>query len=99
MYVTAPDVLEKRMQEIEKEINRKAWDIINDSISKLDEKKEREVKEKENNIALLAREMAKVIVNNNKMNIGIKKTQKVLDEIEEGGKIENDKEKNSRKRK
>ena len=94
MYTTAPDVLDKRMKEIDREIERRAIALADQKLQEVKSEKEIEVKEKELNIKELAREMAKVILTNNKAILGKNDTEKAIEKIEqeEGGE-ENVKEK------
>lgn len=94
MYTTAPDVLDKKMKEIDKEIEKRAIALADQKLQEVKSEKEIEVKEKELNIKELAREMAKVILTNNKAILGKNDTEKAIEKIEqeEGGE-ENVKEK------
>ena len=94
MYTTAPDVLDKKMKEIDKEIEKRAIALADQKLQEVKSEKEIEVKEKELNIKELAREMAKVILTNNKAILGKNDTEKAIEKIEqEEGGAENVKEK------
>lgn len=93
LYSTAPDVLDKKMEELDKEIEKRAIILANQKLQEVKDEKEIEVEEKELSIKELAREMAKVILANNKAALGKKDTDKAIEKINaEGGKIENGKE-------
>ena len=93
MYTTAPDVLDKKMQEINKEIERQAIVLADQKLQEVKSEKELEVEEKELNIQELAREMAKVILTNNKAVLGKNDTEKAIEKIEQEGGEENVKKK------
>ena len=63
LYSTAPDVLEKRIREIDKEIQEKAMNKVTDKVEKYRSKYRAKVEEKENSIEELANEMADLILN------------------------------------
>ena len=87
MYTTAPDVLDKKMEEIDKEIEKRAIALANQKLQEVKSEKELEVEEKELSIQELANEMAKAILANNKAVLGKNDTQKAIEKIEqeEGG--------------
>ena len=98
LYSTAPDVLDKKMEELDKEIEKRAIILANQKLQEVKDEKEREVEEKELSIEELAREMAKVILANNKAALGKKDTEKAIEKIdEEGGKTEDVKEKKTKR--
>ncbi len=95
MYTTAPDVLDKKMKEIDREIEKRAIILADQKLQEVKSEKELEVEEKEINMAELAKEMAKVILANNKAVLGKSDTEKAIEKIEqeEGGEKENVKKK------
>ena len=98
LYSTAPDVLDKKMEELDKEIEKRAIILANQKLQEVKDEKEREVEEKELSIEELAREMAKEILANNKAALGKKDTEKAIEKIdEEGGKTEDVKEKKTKR--
>ena len=68
LYTTAPDVLDKKMRELDRIIEKRAVDLVNDTIADatLNNQKKREVEEKEKNIANLIKEMAKTMIEENR---------------------------------
>ncbi len=67
MYTTAPDVLDKRMKELNKVIEQKAVEMAQNSLEKAqNNKKYVEVKRRESQIDELAKEMAVAILEENK---------------------------------
>ena len=86
------------MEELDKEIEKRAIILANQKLQEVKDEKEREVEEKELSIEELAREMAKVILANNKAALGKKDTEKAIEKIdEEGGKTEDVKEKKTKR--
>ena len=84
LYSTAPDVLQKRIKELDKEIERKALDKVTEDVEKY-RSKYRE--EKESSIDELANEMAKLILDENREYLGNEMVDELLKEqnTEEGG--------------
>lgn len=70
LYSTAPDVLQKRIQELDKEIEKKAVDKVEGQVEKYKSRYREEVTRKENSIDELADEMAKLILNENREYLG-----------------------------
>lgn len=85
LYSTAPNVLEKRMKEIDKEIERKANEKANEAVRQaLDNReKEREVREKEAQMDELIDAMAKSILDENEEMLGTE-TKDAAKEIIDG---------------
>lgn len=108
MYSTAPDVLKKRMKEIDNEIEEKAIQIARDKVNEAKSEIEQELEDKENNMDDLIGQMAKIIIEENEEYIGndvvnraIEKVTKELEQksnTKEGGN-ENGKKKTTRGRK
>lgn len=72
LYTTAPDVLDKKMLELDKAIQERAKVLANNVISEaiIENKKERMVKEKENNIKKLTDEKAKKLISESEAFLG-----------------------------
>lgn len=87
LYSTAPDVLKKRIKELDKEIERKALDKVTEDVEKYRSKYREQVEEKESSIDELANEMAKLILDENREYLGNEMVDELLKEqnIEEGG--------------
>ncbi len=102
LYVTAPDVLDKRMkvlnQRIEEEAIRKANEKLLEAAQ--ESEKEREVKRKEKELQDLISTMAKMIIDENEQLVGEETAQKAKEKIDEeiaknkrkGGKANEEKE-------
>ena len=87
LYSTAPDVLQKRIKELDKEIERKALDKVTENVEKYRSKYREQVEEKESSIDELANEMAKLILDENREYLGNEMVDELLKEqnTEEGG--------------
>ncbi len=101
LYSTAPDVLEKRTKEIDKEIQKRAMDIVTEKVEKYRSKHRENVEEKENSIKELADEMANLILNENREYLGDDVVDGILNEnSKEGGEAKDEeKQKKTRTRK
>ena len=68
LYTTAPDVLEKRMKELDKQIEIDAIQKANDAVLEVRQEREieRKLKEKEKNYDDLVEKMAQLVIENNK---------------------------------
>ena len=89
LYSTAPDVLDKKMKEIDKEIERKAIDIVTEKVEKFRSENREKVEKKEASIDELADEMAMIILEENRRYLG----DDVVDGIKEDEVKENVEEK------
>lgn len=83
MYVTAPNVLKKKMAEIDKMIEDKAIEMANAKVDDAKTELERQVKEKEENIDDLISEMAKLIIKENEQYLGSELTDKAIEKLDE----------------
>ena len=93
LYSTAPDVLEKRIKELDKEIEQKAMDKVTERVEKYRSKVREQVEQKENSLDMLADEMANLILDQNREYLGNDVVDAILNEnnTEEGGKVEDEK--------
>lgn len=96
IYSTAPNVLKKKMVEIDKIIEDKAIAIANAKVDEAKTELERQVEEKEENIDDLIAEMAKMIIQENEPYLGTELTNKAIEKLDEentneGGKADGEK--------
>lgn len=103
LYSTAPDVLDKKMKELDKQIEREAYEKANEKVQEAQSAKEIALKKKENNMDQLIDNLAKLIIKNSKNNIGQDIAEDAIRRVdekpdEEGGTKENVKEKTKRRR-
>ena len=92
LYTTAPDVLDKRMKEldikIEEDAIRKANEVIFNVVE--ENEKQRRVRKKEEELDKLIDEMAMILINENKRVIGEDVANKSIEKIKEDYKNTND---------
>ena len=96
IYSTAPDVLKKKMKEIDKMIEEKAINLANEKVDEAKTELEKKMEEKEENIDDLIAEMAKSIIEENERYIGTELKEKAIEKIDEnntkeGGKTDGQK--------
>lgn len=99
LYVTAPDVLQKRMVALNREIEEKALDVAEEAVIYATNR--REIEEKEENIEDIINELAKELVEENRQYLGDEITnmaKEKIDNEEEGEKKDGKKTKTTRKR-
>ena len=103
IYSTAPDVLDKKMREIDKKIEEEAFNKANQKVQAAQSAKEKALAEKENNMDSLIDNLAKLIIEQNKSVVGedIAEDELIDKETEEKGGTKQDegKEKTKRRRK
>ena len=84
MYTTAPDVFVKKIKalnnKIEKEAMQKATNAVNEV--RIESENERKLKEKEREYESAVKELAKMILNQNKPIIGTKTAEKAKEKID-----------------
>ena len=102
MYITAPDVLKKKMKELDKVIEEKAFEKAQQKVSEAKSELQLKIEEKEESLEDLVSEMAKLIIRQNGKNLGKEVKDKAIEKIEkestkEGGKG-NEKKKSTRTR-
>ena len=88
LYSTAPDVLQKKIKELDKEVERRAMNQVEGQVEKYRSQYREQVEEKENSIDELANEMAKLILDENREYLGNDVVDGILEEnySEKGGK-------------
>ena len=99
LYVTAPDVLDKRINSLNKEIEKKAFQLAQDTINERKTEKEIVLRRKEQSFDDLIKEMAEALLKENKKYVGKEITEEAIERIktkEEGG-LKNEKKKTTRK--
>ena len=103
LYSTAPDVLDKKMRELDKQIEHEAFEKANQKVQEAQSAKEKEYKKKENNMDDLIDNLAKLIIKNNANNVGRAVAEDAIKRIddetnEKGGSKSDVKEKTKRRR-
>lgn len=83
MYSTAPDVLKRKMAELDNMIEEKALEKAREKVNEAKTELEQQVEEKEENIDDLIAQMAKLIIEENEQYIGTDVKEKAIDKLEE----------------
>ncbi len=82
LYSTAPDVLDKKMKELDKQIEQKAMDMANDAVIQAKSDKQKRIEEKEKSMNDLISQMAKLIIEENKTFVGEDIAEAAVDKID-----------------
>lgn len=108
LYSTAPDVLDKKMRELDRKIEEEAFNKANEKVIQAQSAKERALKAKENNMDSLIEQMAQLIIEQNRAIVGNDIAEDAIKEIkteretrrkkEKGGTEDNGKEKTKRRK-
>lgn len=85
LYSTSYDIFEKKMKVLDKNINDRAIDLANTTIEKVKSKAQIEAEKKEGNMEELIRNLAQVILQENKEYVGIEIANQAIKEIKEEG--------------
>ena len=83
LYSTAPNVLKKKMVEIDKMIEDKAIQMANQKVDEARTELENQIDEKEDNLDFLIAEMAKMIIQENEEYLGTELTDKAIEKVDE----------------
>lgn len=81
LYSTAPDVLDKRMEAINKEIQEKAMQLARDTVEEVKSEKQKIIEKKEKNFDDLVGELAQLIIKENKNYVGKDVAEKAVKRI------------------
>ena len=81
LYSTAPDVLTKRMKAIDEQIEKEAVKLANQTIDEVRNEKQKKVKEKEERMDRLIKEMAEALIKQNKVMLGKDVAEKSIEKI------------------
>lgn len=82
LYSTAPDVLDKRMEALNKEIEQKAIEKAKLVVDEVRSDKEKAIRKTEKSFEQLVSEMAKIIINDNKNYVGKDVAKEAIDKID-----------------
>lgn len=85
LYTTAPDVINKKIEELDKIINERALDLANETIDRVTVKnrRQKELELKEQTMEELIKEMAKSMIMENESYISSEIAQESINEIDE----------------
>lgn len=90
LYSTAPDVLDKKMEALNKTIEEKALEIAKEYVDEIKSEKEKAVEKKEKSFDELVKDMTKIVLKENEQYIGKEVTEEAIKRVD--GKIKNTKE-------
>jgi len=82
LYSTAPDVIEKKVAALDREIEQRAMEKAQETVGKVKNARERKLEEKRNNMDDIIDEMAKMIIQENRSYIGREVAKESIKEIE-----------------
>ena len=86
LYTTAPDVLDKKMQVLDEEIEKQALAMINEKVIQVRSRKQQEIEQKEARFGELIRQRAEMILKQNASYIGKDTTEQAIEMIKEEAK-------------
>ena len=86
LYSTAPDVFDKKMEALNKQIEEKAIEMAKGYVDEIRTEKEKAVEEKEQSLDELIDEMAQAILKENEQYIGKEVTKEAIDRVKGKGK-------------
>lgn len=93
LYSTAPDVLDKKMEALNKEIEAKALEMAKGYVDEIRSEKEKAVEKKEKTFDELVKDMTKIVLKENEQYIGKEVTKEAIERVDgkakstkEGGK-------------
>jgi len=81
LYSTAPDVLDKRMKELDEQIEEKATELARQAISEVKTEKQRKLKKKEKSFEELVKEMAQELLKENRRMLGEENVSEAIEKI------------------
>ena len=87
-YSTAPDVLDKRMEAINNQIEEKALELAKEKVEEVRTDKQRKLEEKEENLDELIKDFATLIIKENKNYIGNDVAKEAIKRVKEDTKEE-----------
>lgn len=101
LYSTSQDVFEKRIKELDKIIEERAVDLANSSIDKVRAKSKAQLKaeKQEENMDMLIKNLAEIILQDNKAYVGEEIAERAIKEIKEEGEGQNEKNKKTIRKK
>lgn len=95
LYSTAQDIVEKKMEALDQKIKQDALKLAVEKVEEVKSEKQKKLEEKEKSFDELVKDLAKQMLKENQMGIGIDVTKKAIKKIdetkEEGGKKDEEK--------
>lgn len=101
LYTTAPDVINRKIEELDKIINERALDLANETVDKvyMKNKRQKELEMKEENLDSLIKEMAKNLIEENEGYIPKEIVEESIKEIDKNNETKETKTKKRRTKK
>lgn len=87
LYITAPDVMDKKIKRLDQVIEERAGEKANELVERVKSEKEKKIRAREDNMDEIVKEMTRIILNQNEQIIGkevLERSTELLEE-EEGG--------------
>lgn len=99
LYTTAPDVINRKIEELDKMINERALNLANETVDRvyMRNKRQKELEMKEENLDSLIKEMAKNLIEENEGYIPKDIAEASIKEIDEANEIKETKKRRTRK--
>lgn len=99
LYTTAPDVINRKIEELDKIINERALNLANETVDKvyMKNKRQKELEMKEENLDSLIKEMAKNLIEENEGYIPKDIAEASIKEIDETNEVKETKKRRTRK--
>ena len=94
LYSTAPDVLDKKMRELDRKIEEEGFNKANEKVIEAQSAKERALRKKENNMDDLIAQMAELIIEQNRAIVGNDIADDAIERVKEEKKQKNEKKSN-----
>ncbi len=79
LYTTAPDILDKKMELLDKEVEKEALTLINEKVTQVRSRKQQEIEEKEANFGEIIRRRAEALLRQNASYIGKDTTKEAIE--------------------
>lgn len=83
LYSTAPDVLDKKMNALDDQIEKEAFEKANQKVIEAKSEKQKAIEEKENNLEDLIDQVAKMIIEQNKTIVGEDVAEVAIEKVNE----------------
>lgn len=83
LYSTAPDVLDKKMKELDKKIEQEAFEKANEKVYEAKSEKQKRLEQKEETMEDLIDQMAKLIIEQNSAMIGKDVAEDAIEKVEQ----------------
>lgn len=98
LYVTTPDIMDKKIKRLDKEIEERAGKKANELVDRVKSEKEQKIKDREDNMDDIVKEMTRIILNQNEQIIGKDVLERATELLEEEGGAKNEKEERTKKK-